>query len=264
MIIDFHTHAFNDSIAEKALARLQKTSGIAPETNGTVKGLINFMNQENVDKSVILPVATKPSQQININNWAAEISDYRIISFGTLFPFSENIIEEAERIKKIGLKGVKFHCEYQNFYPDDEKMYPVYQKLAELNLPVIFHGGWDPLSTDIIYGTPQRFAKAVADNPNLTFIIAHMGGMKMWDDVEKYLAGRFENLYFDTSCISRCMTLQDLYNIIKLHTPDKILFGSDTPWDKPSSVAKMIQNLNINNSEKEKIFYLNAKRLLNI
>jgi len=264
MIIDFHTHAFTDSIAEKAISKLSKTSGIIPETNGTIDSLIKFMDNQNVDKSVILPVATKPSQQVSINNWASEIKSDRIISFGTLFPFAENILDEAERIKSLGLHGVKFHCEYQTFYPDDLKMYPIYKKLAELNLPVIFHGGWDPLSTDIIYGTPERFARAVADNPDLTFIIAHLGGMKMWNDVEKYLAGKFDNLYFDTSCLSRYISSENLYNIIRTNTPDKILFGSDAPWDKPSGIANMINSLPLSDSEKEKIFCLNAKKLLNI
>jgi len=264
MIIDFHTHAFTDSIAEKALTKLSATSGIKPYNNGTIDGLTEFMNQENIDKSVILPVATKPSQQTSINNWASGINNDRIIAFGTLYPFADDILENAEKIKSLGLHGVKFHCEYQTFYPDDPKMYPVYQKLAELGLPVIFHGGWDPLSTDIIYGTPERFSKAIADNPNLTFIIAHLGGMKMWNDVEKYLAGKFDNLYLDTSCLSRYINPDTLYNIIRLHTPDKILFGSDAPWDKPSSIAEMINSLPLSCSEKEKIFSINAKKLLDI
>lgn len=264
MIIDFHTHAFTESVAGKAISNLSKTSGIVPLTDGTVKNLIEFMNDEGVDKSVILPVATKPSQQVTINNWASSIADEHIIPFGTLFPFSENILEEAERIKQIGLHGVKFHCEYQKFFPDDSKMYPIYQKLAELGLPVIFHGGWDPLSSDIIYGTPERFAKTVSENPNLTFIIAHLGGMKMWNDVEKYLAGKFDNLYFDTSCLSRYIKPQTFYNIIKIQTPEKILFGSDSPWDSPADIAKIINSFNLSDYEKEQIFCLNAKKLLNI
>lgn len=264
MIIDFHTHAFVDTIAEKALSKLSKVSGISPITNGTVNGLKENMKKENVDKSVILPVATKPSQQKSINNWASEICDNEIISFGALHPFAEDILDEAVRIKNLGLYGIKFHCEYQMFYPDDKKMYPVYQKIAELGLPVIFHGGWDPLSTDIIYGTPERFANAVKDNPNLTFIIAHLGGMKMWDDVKKYLAGKYSNLYLDTSCLSRYISNDTLFDIINMHTPDKILFGSDSPWDRPSDDAELIKNLPLSDSDKEKIFSLNAKKLLNI
>ena len=82
MIIDFHTHAFTESVAGKAISNLSKTSGIVPLTDGTVKNLIEFMNDEGVDKSVILPVATKPSQQVTINNWASSIADEHIISFG--------------------------------------------------------------------------------------------------------------------------------------------------------------------------------------
>lgn len=37
MIIDFHTHAFNEKIVEKALASLTANSGLMPHGNGTVQ-----------------------------------------------------------------------------------------------------------------------------------------------------------------------------------------------------------------------------------
>ena len=36
MIIDFHTHTFPDSIAEKTIEYLSKTGGITPHRDGTV------------------------------------------------------------------------------------------------------------------------------------------------------------------------------------------------------------------------------------
>ena len=40
MIIDFHTHAFNEKIVEKALASLTANSGLMPHGNGTVQSLV--------------------------------------------------------------------------------------------------------------------------------------------------------------------------------------------------------------------------------
>lgn len=264
MIIDFHTHAFSETIAEKAVSKLTIISGIEPYTDGTLNGLKEKMKSENIDISVVLPVATKPSQHETINKWASDIMCENIYSFGSIHPKAENSLQETERIKALGLYGVKFHCDYQELFPDDEKVYPLYQKLASLGLPAIFHGGWDPLSPDFTYGTPQRFAKAVKDNPELTFIIAHLGGMKMWDDVETLLAGKFDNLYFDTSCLSQYIKPEQLEKIIKIHGADKILFGSDCPWDKQIEEINLINSINISEEDKEKIFYLNAKKLLKI
>ena len=201
-IFDFHTHAFVDSLAERAVAALAETSEIPPYTDGTVKGLRAAMQECGISGALLLPVATKPSQQKTINNWAAEIMGDGVFCCGTVHPDADDAIDEIERIKSLGLCGVKFHSEYQLFCPDEERMFPIYEKLAQLDLPVVFHGGWDPFSKDYIRGTPKRFAAAVRKFPDLTFVIAHLGGMNLWDDVERYIAGKFENVYLDVSVIA--------------------------------------------------------------
>ncbi|WP_418832573.1 hypothetical protein [Ruminococcus sp.] len=37
MVIDFHVHAFNPKVAEKAVEKLQACSGITPFTRGTAE-----------------------------------------------------------------------------------------------------------------------------------------------------------------------------------------------------------------------------------
>ncbi len=261
---DFHTHAFVDSIAEKAISSLSATSGIEPYTDGTVSGLREAMSRNNIDGALILPVATKPSQQQNINNWAASVMDDNIRCCGTIHPDAEDALEEIQRISKLGLHGVKLHSEYQFFCPDEERMMPVYRKIAELGMFAVFHGGWDPVTVGEVRGTPERFAKAAAEVPELTFVIAHLGGMNYWDDVEKHLAGRFENVYFDVSVIARYIDKAQLLRIIRQQGADKILFGSDCPWDNPGNEAEMINSLPLSDEEKELIFYVNAERLLKI
>ena len=51
MVIDFHTHAFPDKIAEKTIAILADRSGTAASTDGTVDGLIGSMKDAGVDGS---------------------------------------------------------------------------------------------------------------------------------------------------------------------------------------------------------------------
>ena len=262
---DFHTHAFADSLAERALSALSDTSGKVPATDGTVKGLHEIMKKNGIDEFLILPVATKPSQQISINNWAVEIMGNGIYSFGTIHPDSDDALNEIERIKSLGLYGVKFHSEYQNFCPDEERMFPIYEKIADEGLIALFHGGWDPFGNENIKCTPERMAKAIEKFPQLTFVVAHLGGIFVWDDVEKYLAGRFENLYLDVSVIASFnISDSQLMRIIEKHGIDKILFGSDCPWDNPANEIEMINRLPISDTDKEKIFYKNAHRLLNI
>ena len=117
---DFHTHAFTDELAKRAVAGLALTSGIEPATDGTVSGLRRKLEENGIDRGMLLPVATKPSQQEAINNWAASVMGDGLYCCGTVLPDAENTVAEVERIKALGLYGVKFHSEYQNFRPDEE------------------------------------------------------------------------------------------------------------------------------------------------
>ena len=70
MVIDFHTHIFPDKIAAKTIAHLEEVGNIKAATDGTLNGLLASMERCGVDMSVILPVATKPSQFESIQNFA--------------------------------------------------------------------------------------------------------------------------------------------------------------------------------------------------
>lgn len=265
MYIDFHTHAFTDSIAEKAVGKLEQTVIDAgykerAETRGTISQLLEKMDEWGVDRAVVLPIATKPSQQLSINNWAAEVMSDRLYCFGTVHPDAEDALTELERIKSLGLKGIKLHPDYQNFFANEERMFPIYEKCAELKLPVIFHAGFDVLSPDCIHCTPQMSAEVLGKFPDLTVILAHLGGNELWDDVEKYLVGK--NVYFDTAFIDGHISDEQLLRIIRSHGADKILLASDCPWHPSSAEIALIERLPLSDEEKELIYCKNALRLL--
>lgn len=264
MIIDFHTHAFSEKIVEKAMSNLTATSGITPYTDGTISGLLEIMKKTGVDKSVLLPIATKPSQQKIVNGWAREVMSDKIYSFGSVHPDAEDALEELDRIKESGLYGVKIHPDYQNFYADDKKVFPIYQKCSDIGLTIIFHAGFDPLSPYEIHGTPKAFADIHEKFPNLTMVLAHLGGMYRWEQVERFIAGKPGNLYLDVSCIAGEIGTDILKRIVEKHGADRILFASDCPWDDPANEIKMINALDISQDDKEKIFYKNAAGLLGI
>lgn len=265
MYIDFHTHAFADAIAERAIAKLEQTvidSGYEERavTNGTVSDLLRRLEEWDIDKALLLPIATKPSQQTSINNWAKEVMCGRLICFGTVHPEAEDALEELERIKSLGLKGVKLHPDYQNFFADEERLYPIYSKCAELGLPVIFHAGLDAMCPDCIHCTPEMSARVLEKFPDLTVILAHMGGNECWDDVEKHLVGK--NVYLDTAFVAGHLSAEQAVRIIRNHSADKILFASDCPWHSSDEERTFVQNLPLSDEEKEMIFYKNALRLL--
>lgn len=264
MKIDFHTHAFTESIAERAIAKLERLADQKALTDGTVRSLISRFDDWGIDKGVVLTIATKPAQQTVINNWAASIKSDRIIPFGSVHFMAEDWEAELERIKELGLKGVKLHPDYQGFEIDDKKMFPLYKKCAELGLIVMFHAGWDCVSPDYIHARPEASRRAHEAVPELKMVLAHMGGNELAEDVLKYLAGVEGSIYFDTSFVADRCPDSVIEEIILKHGADRILFATDCPWCSGKAEADMINRLRLSEEEKEKIFHKNAEKLLGI
>ncbi len=262
MLIDFHTHCFPDKIASKAVEKLSYISGgLEPYTDGTVEGLKASMQKGGVNRSVVLNIATNAHQQKSVNDFAATINSENIISFGSVFPESPDALEELERIKAMGLKGVKLHPDYQGFSVDDPKMKAIYKKISALGLITVFHAGNDYGFEPPFGNTPDKMIKALSwfSSP---VIAAHWGGVNCNEGVLKYLCGT--DIYFDTSFGYSMMPKYYAQKILDKHGADKMLFGTDTPWHTPSMELRLLNSLDISEEDKEKIFYTNAQKLLGI
>lgn len=263
MLIDFHTHAFPDRIAANAIEKLRYASGgMEPQTDGTIASLKLEMQKDGVDVSVVQCIATTPKQQTNVNNFAIEINrDASLFGFGSVHPDAENALDELERIHAAGLKGVKLHPEYQSFYVDDPKMKPIYRKISQLGLIVLFHAGQDYGYPPPYHCMPKQMRNALKwiDSP---VIAAHWGAAGYGAEVLNALCG--ENLYFDLSfgycAMSKCVAQQ----IIDRHGTDRLLFASDMPWHRPEWELRLLNTLDLSETDREKIFSGNAKKLLGI
>ena len=262
--IDFHVHAFSEKIAERTISALSENVKRPPATDGTLPDTKNKMREWGIDGFVLLSIATKPSQHEVCNNWAAARKSDGVFPFGSVHPDGEDVFAELERIKALGLYGIKLHPDYQGFFADEERMLPIYRKCGELGLPIIFHAGYDPVSPDHVHCTPMMAAKFLEAVPDTTFILAHLGGFGMWDDVERILAGNFGNLYMDTAMTGSYTDEEQLLRIIGKHGADKILLASDCPWDSAGITVDKIRRLGLSDNEQRLIFSENAKKLLDL
>lgn len=263
MLIDFHTHAFPDKIASRAMDKLSYDSGgLNPQTNGTFENLKIQMNRDGVDISVVQSIATNPGQQENVNNFAFEINkDSSIVAFGSVHPDAPDALCELERIKDMGLKGVKFHPEYQSFYADDEKMKPIYRKISQLGLITLFHAGHDYGFGTPYHGMPDNLIGALKwfDSP---VVAAHWGGVGCGEEVISKLCGM--DIWFDLSFGYGNMPKSFAQQIVDKHTPDRLLFASDMPWHRPAWEMMLLDTLDISESDREKIYFKNALKLLEL
>ncbi|MBR4099844.1 MAG: amidohydrolase family protein [Clostridia bacterium] len=261
MLIDFHTHAFPEKIAERAIEKLSFASGgLTPHTNGTFFDLKQLFKASKIDKAVVLSIATNAAQQKNVNDFAASINNGEdIFAFGSVFPDAPDALYELERIKALGLKGVKLHPDYQGFSVDDQKMKPIYKKIGELGLITIFHAGQDYGFAPPYGATPEKMEKALSwfCSP---VVAAHFGGVGCGQEVLDRLCGK--DIYFDTSFSYGTMPKYYAQKIIEKHGADKMLFGTDSPWHTAKMEMRLLESLEISHADWEKITHENAEKLL--
>ena len=233
MLIDFHAHAFLDKLAANAVASLGAKANLTPYTDGTVAATEKIMAEQGVDKFVILSIAVSPRTERHVNDFAVSLlQNPKIIPFGSVHPDSENAFSELERLKAAGIRGVKFHHEYQNFYADDEKAYPVYEKCADLGLIMLFHGGADRGFAPPVKATPERIRKVWEKFRQAKIVAAHLGGQDMTERAVDSLADT--SVYIDTSFAATSATVEEGERTIRAFGFDRVLFGTDCPWDTPA------------------------------
>lgn len=259
-IVDFHAHAFHDKIAIKAAQQLNEYYDIPLAENGLFFHLKQSMLKNKIDKLVIHATATKPSQVELINDYVKSLTSPDIIGFGTMHYAYSGFEKEFDRIGKLGLKGIKFHPVFQGFKIDDEKMFPVYERI-EGRFPVLMHMG--DKNTDA--ATPERLVKMLKHFPKMTVVAAHMGGYSEWDEAEKHIIGNDKyDIYLDTSSSIRFLQPEYTAKLIRNHGADKVLFGTDYPLSLHAFELEVFDKVALSEEEREKILWKNAYKLLGL
>ena len=283
MIIDIHTHTFPDAIAARAVDKLKHNSHTEPVLDGTALSLSASAKAADVDLAVIQPVATSPAQVRDINDGAIETnrssSVTRLASFGCMHPAFEAPEQECARLAEAGVKGIKLHPVYQLTDMDDPSYVRVLRAAADCGLLVLIHAGIDVGFLERTYSDVGKIARALDAVPDGRYILAHMGGWRQWDEAQALFAGR-ENVWLDTSFSLGDMTplgdgFYETHSLSRLSQErflqmaeafgtEKLLFGTDSPWEGQAAEIAKIRALPLKEEEKAAILGGNAKALLGL
>ena len=270
MIIDMHTHVYPEKIAKRAVEKLSKAADIPAQSNGMKSGLQESMKRAGVDYSLLLPVATSVKQVDKMNQEAVAANECAgetgLISFGAIHPDCENYKEIIDDIASMELKAIKLHPDYQHVFFDDERYIRLIDYAANKGLGIIVHAGEDVGLPDTIHCTPDMVLNLWKHIQPEKLILAHMGGWKMWDEVEEKLLGL--PFYLDTAIVLNPIFPVKLENeqfvrMVRKHGADRILFGTDSPWYDQTKAVNDFNNTDLTQEEKDKIFGKNANDLFN-
>ena len=145
--------------------------------------------------------------------------------------FKEEVLDEVEKsVNEYGFKGVKLMPVHGNYYANNKKLYPLYEKCLDLRIPILFHLAGSSFPKAMLkYADPIVLDEVAVDFPELRMGLAHFG--YPWAETCCVLLQRNRNLFVDISevlyrprWVASGLQLAKEYGVL-----DRIFFATDGP-----------------------------------
>jgi predicted TIM-barrel fold metal-dependent hydrolase len=180
------------------------------------------------------------------------------------------ITEARKAIRQLGMLGFHFHPIMGHFSVDDRKLYPMWEAIDELKVPVMIDVGTTGMGAGmpgglgavIRHAHPAAVDQLAADFPNLNIVAAHPGWP--WNEEMIAVALHKGNVSWELSGWAPKYFPEALKRDIKGRLRDKIMFGSDYPSIPYERIFKEWNELGYADALLEKIFHGNAERILGL
>lgn len=202
----------------------------------------------------------------------AKANDDIMIAFASIDPHKGKMAAREARmlIEDYGIKGFKFHPPMQGFHPADRMAYPLYEVIAEYNMPAIFHTGHSGMGTGmpggggvrLKYGQPMLVDDVAADFPDMNIILAHPSWP--WTDESLSMALHKANVYIDLSGWSPKYFPKQVIQYANTQLKHKMLFGSDFPLITPEKWIAAAKEVGFREEVMPLILKENAAKLLKL
>ncbi len=249
-LVDIHTHFMPDRVQQAVWRWFDSVRN----PDGTTAWPINYREDEatrvhrlrtmRVRAFTALNYAHKPDMAASLNSWSRSFADAHpdCVCTATFFP-EPGVDRYVPQAIEAGARVFKVHLQVGAYDPRDPLLKPVWAHLADTGIPVVTHVGSGPVPGP--FTGPSPFAQVLAAHPELTAVIAHMGGPEFAEFLE--LALRYPNVHLDTT-----MVFTDFMNAFQTYpaellprlaqNPQRVVFGSDFP-NIPHDYAHQIEAL---------------------
>jgi predicted TIM-barrel fold metal-dependent hydrolase len=208
----------------------------------TIPNLLREMDATRVEQAVILPIALGLPFGDNLTEqWTQAIDDAavgdRLHAGLSVHPRDPDRLDRMKAFAATGARIMKLHPTVQRFFPDDPDMMEVYALAEELGLVIFFHGGRAGIEPESShpFAMPRHYEGALANFPNLRFVLGHAGARDAVAMLE--LALRYENAWLGI----HGQSVTHLAEMIDRTGGVRLLFGTDWPfYHLASSMAKVL------------------------
>ena len=208
------------------------------------------------------------------NEYVAQaVADFpdSFVGFGSVDPLKqEEAVNGIDRIKELGLKGVKFHPSIQRFAPDDERFWPIFERCEQLGLIGLFHTGTSGVGAGmpggqgirLDYCRPIRLDTIAAEFPSFQIVAAHFGFP--WHEEMLAIALHKTNVHVDISGWAPRYIPASVVREMKGRLQDQFLFGSDYPFIRPERCLEELEQLELPETVLRKVLLENGRKLLHL
>jgi predicted TIM-barrel fold metal-dependent hydrolase len=205
----------------------------------------------------------------------------RLIGNVYLDPRDPDAINTFERFMAEGFKCVKMSPP-MGFWPDDERFFPLYEKIEEAGVPLLFHSGLTEVkivskepgvhkATNSKYSHPLNYDMISRLFPKMPLVLAHMGYphyIEAWS-----IAQANPNVYLDisgggpwTAGIPIVFNALGGHQFIPLDF-NRVIWGSDNCLPQVEHIARsnvFLDQLGAKPADKTQVFGGTAKKLLKL
>ena len=278
---------------------------------------IEYMDRNRIDVQVLSmtsPVSdlVPAEEQVRICRQANDITkrhmeEYpeRFLGFATL-PMADPkaAADELERcVKALGFCGTMLAGRYKGRFYNEAEFFPVFEKAAELDVPVYFHPALIPMEVQETYYMSDSYSYIVGSElasagygwhsevgiqivrmilsgifdklPNLKFISGHWGETipsfldRMDTILDQEITGlkkKVSEYYKEHIYItpSGILSYDQMEYMVKLMGADHVMYAVDYPYMKPENVYEFLTGSTLSDEEKELIAHGNAERILHL
>ena len=195
----------------------------------------------------------------------------RYIGFAGVDPHKGmDAVREFERaVRELGLRGLNLQCFEHRLAINDKRLYPLYAKCVELDVPVNIHCGMNfSTRTEMSYGHPSGLDEVLMHFPELRACASPPG----WPWINELLAvaWRHPNLWIGMVAIRPKLLAtpnsgyEPLLQYGKTLLKSRLLFGSGFPMMPVERSIGEIEALPIDDETRHRWLYANAADFLRI
>ena len=228
----------------------------------TVPNLVREMDETRIRASNLLPIDFPLiSDNAGVALRAVKGTNDRLVSFGSVHPYSTSLEKKLDAQLANGARGVKMHPAVMQVRPDNARALRLYRECAKRDMIVFWHcgpAGIEPKRGQYL-NQVKWYEQPIADNPRVRFVLGHSGALQFEEALE--LQRKYPNVWLETSSQS----LSHVRRMVERADHERVVHGSDWPFYHPAiSVSKILIATEGKPEVRRKFLWQNAARLLGL